>query len=222
MINGVNNWISPQYIQPPLEKDRKPSKELDKDAFLQLLITQLKNQDPLEPMDNAKFITQMSELTTLEQITNMSKAFQKLTELQMNLSKLQAAALVGKNVVVSGKYINLKDGAADTIVFNLDDVSPVEIEIYDENDNLVRRISLGTLEAGMHSYVWDGRNEEGVMMPNGTYTYKLFGIDEKGEKVELGGLDGGKVEAVQFQDGNVYIVVNGMQYPISAIIEVSA
>jgi len=218
MINAVGDTTQMFW---PTERDRSINKELDKDAFLRLFITQLKNQNPLEPMDNTEFISQLAQFTALEQTTNMSKAFQQFLKSQESFSKLQAASLVGKNAVVSGKYVNLKSGSADTIVFNLEGNTPVTLEIYDADGNLLRREDLGYLEAGMHSYVWDGRDSEGTLMPDGTYTYKLLGIDEYGNQVELGGLEGGKVEAVQFLNGEVYVVINGIKYPISSIMEIS-
>jgi len=219
MINAVTDATQMFW---PTERDRSINKELDKDAFLRLFITQLKNQNPLEPMDNTEFISQLAQFTALEQTTNMSKAFQRFLNSQESFSKLQAASLVGKNAVVSGKYVNLKSGSADTIVFNLESNTPVTLEIYDADGNLLRREDLGYLEAGIHSYVWDGRDDEGTLMPDGTYTYKLLGIDEYGNQVELGGLEGGKVEAVQFLNGEVYVVINGIKYPISSIMEISA
>ncbi len=218
MLNSVGDVTQTLWTA---QSERRINKELDKDAFLRLFITQLKNQNPLEPMDNTEFISQLAQFTALEQTTNMSKALQEFLASQESFSKLQAASLVGKNAVVSGKYVNLKDGSTDTIVFNLDTSTPITLEIYDQDGNLVRREDLGYLEAGLHSYVWDGRDAEGTVMPNGTYTYRLLGLDEYGNQTELGGLEGGRVEAVQFLNGEVYVVVNGIKYPISSIMEIS-
>ena len=217
------NGITPSHIYESTfnaQNDREIKKELDKDAFLQLLVTELKYQDPTSPMDNKEFISQMSQLSSTEQIMNMSKSFQNMIDSQMSLQKLNAAGLVGKNVVVKNNSVNLQDGISEGIIFNLEEQSSVSLEIFDSNDNVVYSEQLGGKEAGVHSFAWDGRNNNGVAQENGEYTYKLYKTVD-GERVEIGGLDGGTVDSVQFLNNEFFVLVNGERYPISAVQEIS-
>jgi len=195
-------------------------KELDKNAFLLLMLTELQHQDPLEPLENKDLIAQLSQLTALEQIMNMSKAVQEFVEAQQMVNPAQLASLIGKYVVMRSNEISVQNGEAESIVFNLDESAHVVIRIYDENDNLIREEDLGIVEEGMHAWVWDARNNDGVPVPDGTYKYKVVRVDGTNEE-EIGGLEGGIVEAVQIKDGKAYVFVNGNLYPIDSIIEIS-
>ena len=195
-------------------------KELDKNAFLLLMLTELQHQDPLEPLKNKDLIAQLSQLTALEQIMNMSKAVQEFVEAQQMVNPAQLASLIGKYVVMRSNEISVQNEEAESIVFNLDEPAHVVIRIYDENDNLIREEDLGIVEEGMHAWVWDARNNDGVPVPDGTYKYKVVRVDGTNEE-EIGGLEGGIVEAVQIKDGKAYVLVNGNLYPIDSIIEIS-
>lgn len=203
------------------KKDREIKKELDRDAFLELLVTQLKNQDPTEPLSNKDLVAQLSQLSTTEQIMNMSQAVQEMVNTQMSLSKLQAASLIGKNVVINDNTLELNSGVAEGINFSLDNSSQVILEIYNSNGRLVYAEDLGVKEAGLHSYLWTGRNNDGTMMPDGEYIYGIYSI-RNGQIVGNPGLKNGIVEAVKFINNELYLIVDGQMYPYSAINEISA
>lgn len=203
------------------KKDREIKKELDRDAFLELLVTQLKNQDPTEPLSNKDLVAQLSQLSTTEQIMNMSQAVQEMVNTQMSLSKLQAASLIGKNVVINDNTLELNSGVSEGINFSLDNSSQVILEIYNSNGRLVYAEDLGVKEAGLHSYLWTGRNNDGTMMPDGEYIYGIYSI-RNGQIVGNPGLKNGTVEAVKFINNELYLIVDGQMYPYSAINEISA
>jgi len=220
VMNSVSD-VSQNLYASTLNAYRNTSGTLDKDAFLRLLVTELKNQNPMEPMDNREFISQMAQFSTLEQISNLSNSIEKFVETESVAMKLNAVGLIGKKVVIEGKSLQLESGQTDSIIFSLDENAEVVLKIYDENGTLVSMENLGTLEAGMHSYLWDGRSNDGVMLPDGEYTYELKAITPEGEK-EIGGLEEEEIEAVQFSDDGIYVIVNGNKYPIDSVKEVSA
>jgi len=220
VLNSVSDISQSLYVNT-LNGYRNTSGVLDKDAFLRLLVTELKNQNPMEPMDNKEFISQMAQFSTLEQMSNLSNSIEKFIETEAVAMKLNAVGLIGKKVVIEGKNLELKSGQTDSIVFNLDKSANVILKIYDENGKVVRMEDLGTLDAGLHTYLWDGRSNDGVAMPDGNYTYELKAITPEGEK-ELGGLEEGKIEAVQFDEDGIYVIVNGNKYPIDSVKEVSS
>ncbi|WP_250880016.1 flagellar hook assembly protein FlgD [Thermosipho sp. 1244] len=216
------NWIQMNNIYPMENaKNHGVKKELDKEAFLELLVTQLKNQDPLEPLKDREFIAQMTQLSTLEQITNMSESVQKFVESSASLYRAQVSSMVGKYAVVKSNIIELKNGVTNTQVFKLEEPSHVILKIYDENGKIVKEEDLGNLEAGMQTFLWDGRNNDGVALSDGIYNFELYTVQPDGSLSEISAMDGGKVEAVQFKDNDVYVLVNGNLYPINSIIEIS-
>ena len=202
-------------------RSREKKRQLDKQAFLQLLITELKNQNPLEPMKNKDLIEQLSQLTSLENITNMTKSVMDFVEANSSFMKAQAASMIGKTVVVRSNDITLQDGKAPAIFFNLKEPAKVVLKIVDDKGKTVFYKDLGELKEGLQYYTWDGRNNEGIAVPDGIYHYFVYKINPDGTQEEIGGLDTGKVEAVQFDGKNIDIIVNGRKYPISSIVEIS-
>jgi len=215
MINAVDPYSS-LYVP----SQRIASKELDKNAFLLLLVTQLKNQNPLQPMENREFIAQLTQFSTLEQITNMTKSIQDFLKLQQGSLQAQAASLIGKHVVVQSNQIAVSNQRAESIVFDLDERAPVVVRIYDSNGNLVKQATSGVLDKGTHAYVWDARNDAGLPVADGTYTYTVSKITASGE-VLIGGVQAGVVESVKFKNNQIHIFVNGKEYPLASVIEIS-
>ncbi len=202
-------------------RTNKKGKELDKDAFLLLLLTELKNQNPLEPLDNKDLIAQLSQLTSLEQITNMTKSVTDFINANVNFMKAQAASMIGKNVVVRANDLTLQDGKASPIFFNLQEPSRIIVKIVDSSGKEVFYKDLGTLSAGLQYFTWDGKSTEGIALPDGKYYYSVLKVNPDGTVEDIGGLEQGKVEAVQFDSGQIYLLINGKRYPITSIVEIS-
>lgn len=202
-------------------RQREPKNQLDKDAFLLLLVTEMRNQNPLEPMDNKDFIAQLTQFSSLEQITNMTKAFENFLSLQQGSLQAQASSLIGKYAVVRTNSVQVNNGIAESIVFTLDENAPVTIRIYDENGSLVREVTSSMLESGAHSFAWDGRDSDGLPVPDGSYSYTVSKIQQDGSEVEIGGIEGGVVQGVQFKDNNIYVIINDILYPLASVIEIS-
>lgn len=199
---------------------RTTSNTLDKEAFLLLLITELKNQNPLDPMDNKDFIAQLTQFSTLEQITNMTESIQNFLTLQEGALQAQAASLIGKYAVVQTDQITVSDGTAESIVFELDEAAPVVVRIYDSNGNLVKEATSSSLDAGTHAYVWDARDSSGLTVSDGTYTYTVSKINSDGSETEIGGVEGGKIESVKFKNNQIYVYIGGKEYPLASIVEI--
>lgn len=216
MINAIDYSYSTYTTS-----QRKASSTLDKEAFLLLLITELKNQNPLDPMDNKEFIAQLTQFSTLEQITNMTKSIQDFLSLQEGALQAQAASLIGKYAAVQTNQIAVKDGTAESIVFDLDIAAPVVVRIYDSNGNLIREATSSTLDAGTHAYVWDARDSSGLQVKDGVYTYVVSKINSDGTETEIGGIEGGKIESVKFRNNQIYVYIGGREYPLASIVEIT-
>ena len=165
------------------------------DRFLKLLVTQMKNQDPLNPMDNAQVTSQMAQLSTVTGIDKLNATLQALSDSMMSNQPLQAAGMIGHGVLVPGKGIDLSNGNGYGGIDLAQSVDKVDIAIYDQAGVLVRNIQLGAQPAGTGHWQWDGRNDAGASVPAGSYTFTV-NAEQAGNKVDVTGLQFGMVNSV--------------------------
>lgn len=202
--------------------ERTTKKDMDKEAFLRLLITQLKNQDPLEPMKDRDFIAQMSQLSSLEQIMNMSKSVQQFVDTAAQLYRTQAVSMIGKTAVVKTNTITVSNGVPETKVFKLDAPATIVVRIFDQNGKLIKEQKLGNVDAGMQLIAWDGKDENGIKVKDGKYTFKILKLTGNGDYEEIPSVESGVVSGVQFDGSRISVVVNSKIYEISEISEIYA
>jgi flagellar basal-body rod modification protein FlgD len=147
-------------------------KALGKDAFLQLLVTQLKNQNPLEPQDNGAFVAQLAQFSSLEGITTLNDTVSGLASNYNSSQALQASSLVGRSVIAPGgsAVVDTSKSFNGTIAVPAS-VDPVTVKITDADGKVVRTIGLGSQNAGTSSFIWDGKNDAGEVAKAGTYTF---------------------------------------------------
>jgi flagellar basal-body rod modification protein FlgD len=151
-----------------------PKAVLGKDDFLKLLITQLKYQDPLNPLDQNQFLSQTAQFTSLEQLQNISKGLTELKTAATDSAMAQAASLIGKTVQVSGRDFAFKGGKT-TLGFTLaGPAGGASVQILDREGNLLRQITTGSLKAGANTVEWDGKDSSGKALVGGSYFYKVI------------------------------------------------
>ncbi|CAI8876979.1 flagellar basal-body rod modification protein FlgD [Pseudomonas sp. IT-196MI5] len=145
---------------------------LGKDAFLQLLVTQLKNQNPLEPQDNGAFVAQLAQFSSLEGITTLNNTVSGLASNYNSSQALQASSLVGRSVIAPGDkaVVDTTKSLSGTVVVP-SSVASATLKITDAAGKTVRTIDLGSQKAGNASFIWDGKNDGGETVPAGTYTF---------------------------------------------------
>lgn len=195
-------------------KPREAKKELDKHDFLNLMVTQLKNQDPLNPMNNNEFIAQTTQMSSLEQLINIAKLIEKQSTTSVESQLLSGASFIGKNVSYNGDSFALKDGMAN-IKFYLDNsAEKVSINIYNSNGAVVATGEFENLDAGLNTIPWNGKGIDGNQLPDGYYTYTLKAKDKSGNEVSAIQVSSGKVMGVTVKDGKLMFNVNGS--PVSA------
>lgn len=141
--------------------------------FLKLLTTQLKNQDPLNPLDNAQMTSQLAQISTVDGIEKLNATLQKLVASSVDGEALQAAALVGHQVMVAGSGLYLGDtGAVGGLQLDAS-ADAVTVNVKDPNGIVVRSLSLGNLDPGSHNFSWDGTTDAGVKAVNGNYSISV-------------------------------------------------
>jgi flagellar basal-body rod modification protein FlgD len=157
----------------PAKDTAKSTVDAAQDRFMTLLVTQMKNQDPLNPLDNAQVTSQLAQLSTVTGIDKLNTTLASLkTDFQANQS-LQAANMIGHGVLVPGTSMQLTEGKA---WFGLDITEPadkVQINIKDATGKVVRGISLGAQEIGTVPLQWDGKTDGGAVAADGKYTFDI-------------------------------------------------
>lgn len=183
------------------------TKELGKDEFLQLLVTQLQNQDPLNPLDDKEFISQLAQFSSLEYLGNIATGIEGLQTQGARQEMIGAAGYIGMQVRASGDAISKKeDGSVSTVYFTLpSDIVGGDINIIDSGNNIVRTELLSPATAGQYQYQWDGKNAAGETLPQGQYYIYMRGVGTENELVQISTEVSGVVQAVQSEDGTQYL-----------------
>ncbi|MBB1592681.1 flagellar hook capping FlgD N-terminal domain-containing protein [Achromobacter sp. UMC46] len=176
------------------------------DQFLKLLVTQLQNQDPLNPMQNAELTSQLAQISTVEGITNLKNTMLAISG-QIDVSQsMNAVAMIGKGVLIPGAKVKVGvdgENAAERVVtpYGLDlqgDAQKVQVRISDSNGAVVRTIEMGEQKTGVYTLNWDGKNDSGVAMEAGAYTVSVLATDGDGKKVNAEVLSYGQVKSVAY------------------------
>jgi flagellar basal-body rod modification protein FlgD len=196
---------------------------LGKDSFLKLLITQMKNQDPLSPMDNTAFVAQLAQFSSLEQMQNLNSKIDSALQLGQSMNNANASGLIGREVRASGNSVSLTSGgSADLGYFLSAAADQVTVTVSDSQGNLVRTFAGASGTAGDNSVAWDGLTSSGNRAPAGSYTFKVIATDTSGAAVTATPLVNGVVSGVTYRSGVAYLMVNGREVPFSDLLEVHA
>lgn len=176
---AVENDVSTNFInalQNPAASSSSKNDALGKDAFLQLLVTQMKNQNPLEPQDNGEFVAQLAQFSSLESMQNLTSTVDSIAGLYQSSQALQASSLVGRSVVVNAgsTTVDTTKGMTGSVVVPSAS-SVTTVKIYDPQLNLVKTIDMGTQSAGNASFTWDGTNDAGEKVAAGNYSFVANG-----------------------------------------------
>ncbi len=175
------------------------------DRFLKLLVTQLKNQDPLNPMDNAQMTTQLAQISTVSGIEKLNGTLQSLAATFGATQALQATSMLGQGVLVPGSGITLKGGNAIGGVSLAQPADKVIVSVADANGVLQERMDIGPHPAGAVSFSWDGSTEQGKAA-DGRYTFTVTAL--RGDaKVDATALAYGRVTAVSPSAGGASVTV---------------
>lgn len=185
--------------------------------FLTLLTTQLKNQDPLNPLDNAQMTSQLAQISTVDGIERLNATLSKLIEGQSQSQTLQSASLVGRGVLVPGGGLTLQSGAGLAGFELAGPADNATVEIKDGNGLVVRTIKFAGLQAGVHPFQWDGKTDAGSQAVDGKYSFTVAAT-QGGEKVTADKLQYGVVNSVAGSGTGIQANLGSLgQFPMSDI-----
>jgi flagellar basal-body rod modification protein FlgD len=211
VLSGIDSIIN-QSVTPKTTT----TKTLGKDDFMKLLLAQLKNQDPLKPLDGTDFAAQLAQFSSLEQLSNMNTELKNLSVNQMTMNYAQSVNLIGKNVVTnSGNSLTVNGPSTDLNYSLAKDAQSVNITILDKDGKPVKSWDETAQKTGTNKVTWDTSNVE-----KGDYTFQVSAKDSQGQTLSVHTMTTGLVTAVHFRNNEILATVNGNEVPLSNIIEV--
>ncbi len=180
----LNKIADPNYIEP--SKVRKPgSNQLDKDAFLKLMLTQMKYQDPSSPMQSHEMAAQLAQFTSLEQLSNINSTLSGMKQQQQPQINYQALNFIGKKV--SGDSSKLTRTAGDKeheFHYNLSaDAQKAKIHVSDSEGNIIRKMDIANVKKGENSIKWNGIADDGLEARPGEYIFSIEATTSSGARV---------------------------------------
>ena len=185
-INGARGATTTKASSAMVEQE---------DRFLRLLTTQLRNQDPLNPMDNAQMTSQLAQMSTVSGIEKLNSTMNSLVESFGANQSMQAASMIGKSVLVPGAQLALSKGLAYGGVSLSESADQLKIQIMDSTGKILQTQDLGAQQAGVVNFAWDGKDDAGVAAPDGAYKISVQAL-RGGEKVKADALQVGTVSAL--------------------------
>ena len=184
---------------------KKSAADETQDRFLKLLVTQMKNQDPLNPLDNAQVTSQMAQLSTVNGIEKLNATLAAFTKAQA----FQSVGMIGHYVLAPGSSLNLTAGKALAGAELKSAADSVRVTITDAKGNLVRSLDLGKQDQGVVSFQWDGKTDAGLDAPDGAYS---FNVDAtlNGKTIAPTALSVGLVQSVLMDQVGPALSVQGL------------
>jgi len=198
---------------------------MGRDAFLKLLVAQLKNQDPLKPQDNSAFVAELAQFSSLEQSMGVNDKLNQMMLQNQGMANSNVINMVGQVATVKGSLITTDgSGLATPMAFTQDRASDnTSIQIQDANGKVVRTLDLGGRPAGISRITWDGKSDDGIVQPQGTYAVAIRSTDADGGTVVVSQETSGTITGVAFDKGYpVLHLSNGVNAPVSDLLRVES
>lgn len=189
------------------------------DQFLQLLVTQMQNQDPLNPMDSSEFTNQLTQFSQLEQMQYMNSQMQESMIYTQSLNNTMMLGLVGKSATVEGNFVEVNGDVISSNRVNVTTGGTITVEVKDDAGNVVRTYET-TSESGWNDISWDGKDDNGDIVADGNYTLDITAQDNAENDVSFTSFMTGVVESIRFENNLVLVNMVGQEYYASEIVEV--
>jgi flagellar basal-body rod modification protein FlgD len=165
------------------------------DRFLTLLVTQMQNQDPLNPLENAEVTTQLAQISTVGGIDKLNGAIESMAQGLLATQSLQAGGLIGRGVLAAGSTLVLEGGKAQAGLTLQTAADHLFVNVISKAGERVATLDLGPRPAGTLTFAWDGKNNSGAVQPDGVYSFEAAAT-QNGREVEVERLGFGRVQSV--------------------------
>lgn len=178
------------------------------DRFLKLLVTQMKNQDPLNPTDNAQITSQLAQISTVNGIDKLNTALTTMSTSFLAAQQLQASGMIGHLVLAAGTNIELQKGLGVGGIELTQPADDVTVNVM-SGGNVVKTIHMNAQEAGVHNFAWDGSTDAKGTAPDGKYTFQVTAL-QNGKKIDVQPLAAGLVQSVSLFNNDLQLNTHGL------------
>jgi len=202
----------------PTATSNMGSTSLGKDTFLKLLTTQLQNQDPTEPMSNQEFVAQLAQFSQLESLQGMSGQLDSLYLVNASMNNAAMTNLLGRDVVARGDTFHHASGSEDIHFDASQATASTTITITNPDGTVVFSQDIGGQGAGEGTYTWDGKDQNGQLVPEGDYSFSVYATDANGDSVDVQTLIQGTIDQMSFATGSAAPSVEGVDIGIGDIV----
>jgi flagellar basal-body rod modification protein FlgD len=203
-------------------QSRDPAQIMGKNDFLNLLVTQLQHQDPLNPAESTEFTAQLAQFSSLEQLSNINDNLKNMELFQTSVTNSQAVSYIGKEITASGNTIQLESGQPAECHFELaDNAALAVISVYDANGGFVTSFETGPLDAGRQSAAWDGTDRDGNLAAPGIYHFEVQAVDANNQDLSVTPVISAVVSGVSFKDQTASLITGLQTIAIDDVIAVS-
>lgn len=213
-VAGITDGYGPVVGQA--ERDYS---EINKIDFMTLLVAQIQNQDPMSPMDNSEFTSQITQFTSLEEMEAMNAKLEENLVIGQSINNTNMLALVGKNITVEGEGTWVSGGEISENVIACDLPGSATIEVTDSDGNVVATYNKD-IQQGLTDVTWDGLLEDGEMAPDGEYSISVSVMNGE-EELPFSTLMTGPVEGLRYENNVAVVSVGGEEFYVSDIYKVS-
>lgn len=201
--------------------DETKKATVDYESFLKLLTAQLRNQDPLAPMDATQFMTQLAQLSTVEQSMKSNDTLTQVLDTLKSSGMRMDMAFLGRKVEVASNSLPLAGGKAETAYTVAGTPASVKIEVLNAAGNVVQTAA-GALQTGRQTFSWNGKTAGGATAPDGLYTVRITAKDKEGKALDTASVLSDTVSEVRTVDGATqFVLKSGATVPASAVLAAS-
>ena len=199
-----------------------PIKILGKDDFLNLLVTQLQHQDPLNPAESTEFTAQLAQFSSLEQLNNINDNLKNMELFQASVTNSQAVSYIGREITSRGNSVQLESGQPAECQFELEaNAALAVISVYNANGGFVKSFETGPLDSGRQSAVWDGTDRNGNPVSEGLYSFEVQAVDADNQALSVTPLMSAVVTGVSFKNQSASLITGLETIAIDDVIAVS-
>ncbi|MCW8838373.1 MAG: flagellar hook capping protein [Thiovulaceae bacterium] len=225
---GENLATNGTYAETVTTKDKSV---LGKDDFMKLLLVELQYQDPTEPMDSEKILTQTSQLASLESAENTNKALDDLAASLSNAQQFSTVSAIGKRADLGSDAIKHDEGTPSSFeIYFSEDITNGTVDITDLEGNAIASIPIEMpededgnvaekMEAGVYQFDWDGKDSNGNSVDSGIYRVNSVYYSSNGEK-NTSRLGAYPIESIRFEEGEAYVKLGSSYVPLADVVEV--
>lgn len=219
----LNKVSDPNWVDPSKKVRGAGNNQLDKDAFFKLMLTQLKNQDPMNPLKNHEMAAQLAQFSTLEQLSNMNSTLTKMEGKSAAPENFQALNLIGKSVAGdSSRVVRTQFDKSHDFTFNLPAASSTAtIKVMNAKGAEIRNYKLSNLQAGNNKISWNGQDEGGNNQPAGEYHFSIEAMGNAGQKIAVKTDFSGTITGLSFTNEGPVLQVGNQSVKMKDVRQIS-